>query len=44
MLADSMPEMVWTSDEKGELNYFNNAVYDYTGLDIEGMQGKAWST
>lgn len=42
LLADSMPEMVWTSDEKGRLNYFNNAVYNYTGLHFDQMCGDGW--
>ncbi|MCD6065457.1 MAG: sensor signal transduction histidine kinase [Bacteroidetes bacterium] len=32
LLADSMPQFVWTSDAEGNLNYFNHAVYRFTGL------------
>jgi PAS domain S-box-containing protein len=31
-LADSMPQLVWTSDAEGNLNYFNPSVYNYSGL------------
>lgn len=31
-LADSMPQLVWTSDAEGNLNYFNQSVYNYSGL------------
>ncbi|WP_179377155.1 PAS domain S-box protein [Winogradskyella wichelsiae] len=35
LLADSMPQHIWTADTKGEINYFNQSVYDYSGLTAE---------
>ncbi|MCU7613020.1 PAS domain-containing protein [Chryseobacterium sp. GMJ5] len=32
-LADSMPQFVWTSDEKGKIMYMNENWYRYTGFD-----------
>ncbi|MBC7536031.1 MAG: PAS domain-containing protein [Ferruginibacter sp.] len=42
LLADSMPQLIWTGDAAGELNYFNKAVYEFSGLDIAGMQNQGW--
>jgi PAS domain S-box-containing protein len=32
LLADSMPQHIWTSCPDGNLNYFNKSVFDYSGL------------
>ncbi|WP_462255134.1 PAS domain S-box protein [Ferruginibacter sp.] len=42
LLADSMPEFVWTGDTEGNLNYFNQSVYDYTGLTAEEIDKDGW--
>ena len=42
LLADSMPQLVWTANALGELDYFNQAVYQYTGLSYEQLQGAGW--
>lgn len=42
LLADSMPQFVWTGDEEGSLNYFNEAVYDYSGLTPEQVEKNGW--
>jgi PAS domain S-box-containing protein len=42
LLADSMPELVWTGDVEGNLNYFNQSVYDYTGLTPEQIRKEGW--
>lgn len=31
LLADSMPQLIWTGDKEGNLVYFNQSVYDYSG-------------
>src|SRR6185295_9391309 len=36
LLADSMPQQIWTSDADGNLVYFNKAVLDYSGTGNEG--------
>jgi len=40
-LADSMPQLIWTGDEKGNLIYFNRSILDYSGFvsNEEGMYG-----
>lgn len=42
LLADSMPQFVWIADEKGYLNYFNQSVYNYSGLTYEFIKGEGW--
>ncbi|WP_051209847.1 PAS domain S-box protein [Gelidibacter mesophilus] len=42
LLADSMPQHVWTSDPEGNLNYFNQSVYDYSGLTPEQIIKDGW--
>lgn len=42
LLADSMPQFVWTSDAKGHMNYFNKSVYNYSGLTPEQIAKDGW--
>ena len=42
LLADSMPQHIWTSDTEGNLNYFNQSVFDYTGLTAEQVYKEGW--
>jgi PAS domain S-box-containing protein len=42
LLADFMPQFVWTSDPSGTLNYFNQAVYNYSGLTSAEMADHGW--
>ncbi|MEO6893966.1 MAG: PAS domain-containing protein [Ginsengibacter sp.] len=42
LLADSMPQFVWSADSKGVINYFNMAVYDYSGLTTQQVQNGMW--
>ncbi len=42
LLADSMPQFVWTGDAEGNLNYFSKAVHDYSGLTAEQLEKEGW--
>lgn len=42
LLADSMPQHVWTSDPEGNLNYFNQSVFNYSGLTLEQINKDGW--
>jgi PAS domain S-box-containing protein len=42
LLADSMPQFVWTSDQRGHINYFNRAFYDYSGISEKQLQPDSW--
>ncbi len=41
-LADSMPQIVWTSAPDGKLDYYNQRWFDYTGMTMEETQGWGW--
>lgn len=41
-LANAMPQLVWTGGADGVLDYFNEAVYDYTGLSQEKIAELGW--
>jgi PAS domain S-box-containing protein len=38
-LADSMPQLVWTTDAHGYHDYFNQKWVEYTGYDLEASKG-----
>jgi PAS domain S-box-containing protein len=42
LMADAMPQFVWMGDAAGNLNYFNQAVYNYSGLSVEQVQKEGW--
>jgi PAS domain S-box len=42
LLANSMPQIIWTGDADGNLNYFNQAVYDYSGLTPGQLMTDGW--
>lgn len=41
-LANAMPQFIWTSDQGGNLNYFNEAVFEYSGLTFEQINKEGW--
>lgn len=41
-LADSMPQIVWTSLPDGTINYYNKQWYDYTGFDKNLIGDQSW--
>jgi len=42
VLADSMPQLVWSADAEGAHDYHNARWYEYTGLPIGSCDGDAW--
>ena len=42
LLADSMPQFIWTGSAEGNLNYFNQSVYKYSGLTTEQIEKNGW--
>lgn len=42
LLSNEMPQFVWTGDSDGNLNYFNQAVYQYSGLSAEDAADGRW--
>jgi PAS domain S-box-containing protein len=41
-LAESIPQMVWTADAIGGVDYYSPRWFDYTGLKLEQIQGVGW--
>ena len=41
-LADFMPQMVWTAEPDGNLDYYNKQWYEYTGFK-EGYGDQSWT-
>ncbi len=41
-LADSMPQHIWTADVAGNLNYFNESVFSFSGLTSEQINKDGW--
>lgn len=42
LLADSMPQIVWSANPSGELDYFNQVWFDYSGANFEANKGSGW--
>jgi PAS domain S-box-containing protein len=42
LLANALPQQIWTAGKNGRLSYFNEAVYDFTGLNFTDMENKGW--
>lgn len=42
LLADSLPQHIWTADTDGKLNYFNQSVYDFSGITPEHLDREGW--
>lgn len=42
LLADSMPQHIWTADPSGALNYFNKSVFDFSGLTELQLKNGGW--
>jgi len=42
-MADAMPQKVWTADEIGYRNFFNQRWKEYTGLSQSELEGWGWT-
>jgi PAS domain S-box-containing protein len=42
LLADSMPQMVWSARASGDFDYFNARWYEFTGAPIGSTDGDGW--
>lgn len=43
VLADSMPQMVWSTLPNGDHDYFNDRWYDFTGVPRGATDGTGWN-
>lgn len=41
-LANTISQLAWMADETGFIFWYNQRWYDYTGTDLEAMQGWGW--
>jgi len=41
-IADSMPQMVWSSTARGHVDYYNARWYEFTGAPIGSTDGDGW--
>ena len=41
-LANNIPAIVWTAKPNGDLDYFNNRWYEYTGNDSQNIYESKW--
>jgi PAS domain S-box-containing protein len=42
LIADSMPQMVWSSTAQGHVDYYNARWYEFTGAPIGSTDGDGW--
>lgn len=42
LIADFMPEKIWTADAEGNKNYFNNRYLNFTGLPFADLKNWGW--
>ena len=42
-LAETIPQIVWTSQPDGHLDYYNQRWFDYTGMTLEETMGWGWA-
>ena len=43
-LANAIPQLAWTADSSGSVDWFNQRWFDYTGMTLEEMEGRGWET
>ena len=41
-LADTLPQMAWIADANGDIFWYNQRWYEYTGTTIDSMKGWGW--
>ncbi|MEO7523240.1 MAG: chemotaxis protein CheB, partial [Ferruginibacter sp.] len=42
ILADAMPQKMWTANENGDVNYLNQQWLQYTHKSFEDLKGQGW--
>lgn len=42
LIAEAIPQIVWTATPDGWLDYYNPRWFDYTGMTLEQTQGWGW--
>jgi PAS domain S-box-containing protein len=44
VLAEAMPNPVWTARPDGSLDWFNTRIYEYTGASPGSLDGEGWAS
>lgn len=42
LLANEIPQLIWTADSKGKVYYYNEAIFSYSGLSRETLYNEGW--
>ena len=42
LVAQAIPQIVWTADPDGNVDYYNQHWFDYTGMTLEQTRGWGW--
>jgi PAS domain S-box-containing protein len=42
-MADAMPQKLWTADQTGYRNFFNQKWVEFTGLNVSELEGWRWT-
>jgi PAS domain S-box-containing protein len=43
-LIDNLPELAWSADAGGNIDFYNRRWYEFTGTTLEQMRGWGWQT
>jgi PAS domain S-box-containing protein len=43
-LVENLPELSWTAQPDGSIDYYNRRWYEYTGTSFDAVQGWKWTT
>ena len=43
-MAEALPEIIWTADPEGNDDYFNQKMFDFSGMGLEQLRGTQWTT
>ena len=44
LLAEAMPQIIWTADTTGARDYYNANALDYTGVEASQLEGWNWTS
>ncbi len=42
-MAEAAPDIIWTATPDGSDDYFNQRMFDYTGMTLEQLRGSGWT-
>lgn len=42
LLADTLPQLIWTGDASGKLDYYSQNFFDFSGLSMENIIDNGW--